>query len=295
MNEKKLLIIETAMKLFAKKGFHSTSIQEIADKSGISKGAVYLYFKSKDELIFSIFHHYYEKMRSKVSQAAKKELSPKDSFQNQLITQFKEILEHKEFIIMQLREQALTLNKETDSIIFRIRRENHEWLESNLLHIYGEPITRHVVDAAILLDGIISSYFHVLIIDNNKLNLENLAEYIVQRIDDMVKGILRDDNEPLLRREVFSPFMQDKKVSEEQIQNQMEERLRSMQEIITEQDISPAKKEELHETIDFLMAESKKEQPRRFLFQGMLANFKEIEALTEHREEIANMLQIDLV
>ncbi|MCY7669543.1 TetR/AcrR family transcriptional regulator, partial [Bacillus safensis] len=38
MNEKKEKIIKASIQLFAKKGFSSTTIQEIADECGISKG-----------------------------------------------------------------------------------------------------------------------------------------------------------------------------------------------------------------------------------------------------------------
>ena len=44
------LIIKTAMQLFAVKGSSSTSMQEIAELCGISKGSLYLVFKSKEEL-----------------------------------------------------------------------------------------------------------------------------------------------------------------------------------------------------------------------------------------------------
>jgi len=53
---KRRLIKETALELFAEKGFHSTSINDIAKKAGISKGLIYNYFKSKDELITEIIH-----------------------------------------------------------------------------------------------------------------------------------------------------------------------------------------------------------------------------------------------
>jgi len=49
--EKRALIMDTALDLFANKGFHSTSIQDIAEKAGISKGLLYNYFDSKEDLI----------------------------------------------------------------------------------------------------------------------------------------------------------------------------------------------------------------------------------------------------
>lgn len=43
-------IFRSAQRLFVKKGFHNTSIPEIVSEAGVSTGAVYHYFKSKDDL-----------------------------------------------------------------------------------------------------------------------------------------------------------------------------------------------------------------------------------------------------
>ncbi len=44
-------IIRAALKCFSQKGFHQTSMQDIVAESGLSPGAIYLYFRSKDEII----------------------------------------------------------------------------------------------------------------------------------------------------------------------------------------------------------------------------------------------------
>lgn len=53
--EKSLLarkkILEAAGVLFTKKGFDNTTLQDIMDESGLSKGAIYHYFKSKEDII----------------------------------------------------------------------------------------------------------------------------------------------------------------------------------------------------------------------------------------------------
>ncbi|MBE9481416.1 MAG: TetR/AcrR family transcriptional regulator [Bacteroidetes bacterium] len=51
---KKALIIEKALELFANNGFHNTSINMIASGAGISKGLIYNYFNSKEDLIKEI-------------------------------------------------------------------------------------------------------------------------------------------------------------------------------------------------------------------------------------------------
>ncbi|WP_349407684.1 TetR/AcrR family transcriptional regulator [Pseudalkalibacillus sp. SCS-8] len=50
--EKTEAILDAAAKCFAEKGYNETSVDDIAKASGTSKGSIYLYFKSKEE----IFH-----------------------------------------------------------------------------------------------------------------------------------------------------------------------------------------------------------------------------------------------
>ncbi len=51
---KKQEIMESALRCFAKKGFESTSVDEICAQSGVSKGSIYTYFSSKDELYIEL-------------------------------------------------------------------------------------------------------------------------------------------------------------------------------------------------------------------------------------------------
>lgn len=44
-------IVDAAQRCFSRKGFHQTSMQDVFAESGLSAGAVYRYFKSKDELV----------------------------------------------------------------------------------------------------------------------------------------------------------------------------------------------------------------------------------------------------
>ena len=60
MIEKQMLIIEEAVKLFAEKGYHATSVQEIVEKCEMAKGSFYNDSKSKEELLISVFKYYHE-------------------------------------------------------------------------------------------------------------------------------------------------------------------------------------------------------------------------------------------
>jgi len=53
--ERETLILEAAESLFAGKGFHNVSMEEIAARVGIAKGTVYLHFPSKEALIVALY------------------------------------------------------------------------------------------------------------------------------------------------------------------------------------------------------------------------------------------------
>ena len=52
--ERQKQILEAAVIEFARHGFHATRMEDIARTAGISKGAVYLYYKSKDAIITAL-------------------------------------------------------------------------------------------------------------------------------------------------------------------------------------------------------------------------------------------------
>jgi AcrR family transcriptional regulator len=54
--EKRRLILQAAVRVFARKGFHASRVGDIAEEAGIAHGLLYHYFDSKDELLETIFH-----------------------------------------------------------------------------------------------------------------------------------------------------------------------------------------------------------------------------------------------
>ncbi|MBI5514690.1 MAG: TetR/AcrR family transcriptional regulator [Deltaproteobacteria bacterium] len=53
--DKRDRILRAAVKVFARKGFYASRVSEIARAAGVADGTIYLYFKSKDELLTSLF------------------------------------------------------------------------------------------------------------------------------------------------------------------------------------------------------------------------------------------------
>jgi TetR/AcrR family transcriptional regulator, fatty acid metabolism regulator protein len=53
--DKRRLILDAAIRVFARQGFHATRVSDIADEAGVAYGLVYHYFRSKDEVLNELF------------------------------------------------------------------------------------------------------------------------------------------------------------------------------------------------------------------------------------------------
>ena len=49
-------LLHVATRLFARHGFEGTSVQDIVDAAGVTKGAMYHYYGSKDDLLYEVYH-----------------------------------------------------------------------------------------------------------------------------------------------------------------------------------------------------------------------------------------------
>jgi TetR/AcrR family fatty acid metabolism transcriptional regulator len=57
VKDKRSAILRAAAQVFADKGYSNSKVSDIAQEAGIADGTVYLYFRSKDEILRSIFDH----------------------------------------------------------------------------------------------------------------------------------------------------------------------------------------------------------------------------------------------
>ena len=61
-------ILEAALEVFAIKGFETARISDIARRAGIGDGTVYLYFKSKDDILISLFEVRLEEINQRLAE-----------------------------------------------------------------------------------------------------------------------------------------------------------------------------------------------------------------------------------
>ena len=69
-------LFNTAASLFAEKGYHGTSISDLAQAMGMRKGSLYHYFKSKEELLFRLLDEYITEALTEIETICALEVTP---------------------------------------------------------------------------------------------------------------------------------------------------------------------------------------------------------------------------
>lgn len=65
-DERKNQILSTAALVFARRGFSQARMDDIVQESGLSKGAIYWYFKSKDDIILALMQRFFDTEMEKI-------------------------------------------------------------------------------------------------------------------------------------------------------------------------------------------------------------------------------------
>lgn len=280
MKEKEKAIIEAAIKLYATKGFASTSIQEIVTESGISKGAFYLYFKSKDALLIAILEYYFDYIEKKLEAYEQENLSPRERFALQLTALFNTMIEHKEFIIMQSREQAIPLNEEVKELMIRKYYEAQMYYQSSLRAIYGKKAEPHLWDLALMLEGFFNSYMKLLLFNPEGFKIDVLVEYILRRVDSLVEGL--EGENPVASEEKVKELINKTKAFFLADDQDIKTIIKKMRRAVANLENN----EDLNVSLEVLESEVERETPRIPVIQGMLSNFKVEQSLDNYRDAI---------
>jgi TetR/AcrR family fatty acid metabolism transcriptional regulator len=75
--DKRRNILDAAIRVFARQGFHSTRVSDIADEAGVAYGLVYHYFTSKDEVLNELFTERWSLLLAAIDEADSSAESPR--------------------------------------------------------------------------------------------------------------------------------------------------------------------------------------------------------------------------
>jgi TetR/AcrR family transcriptional regulator, fatty acid metabolism regulator protein len=76
--DKRRIILDAAIRVFARRGFNGCRVSDIADEAGVAYGLVYHYFRSKDEVLDTLFLERWNVMLEAIRETDRQDLSPRE-------------------------------------------------------------------------------------------------------------------------------------------------------------------------------------------------------------------------
>ena len=179
---KKLQIIEAGTRMIVQKGIEKTSLADIAEEAGISKGSLYYYYASKNELIFDITDAHINQISDNLF-AIIEDSKGSMNWQELLKILFERILDAdtRGRLHLYLIQQALNDNEDLKN---RFRKKYLEWKQMIIdgFSMLEPKISSHDVLSALIIAALDGFLIQSL------LELETItADEFVSRLDVKVK------------------------------------------------------------------------------------------------------------
>ncbi len=184
-------IILVAVKLFKKKGYAATSVQDISNELGFTKAALYYYIESKEEILWEIFDRTLSTAERRMQELMKIDMDPVSRLKQIIINQIKNNHDEKQYMTIFFSEKSQLPTKKLKQI--KARERQYVTIISDVIRegsALGKFKTIHPLTATFGILGMCNwmSYWF-----NGKGNLkpEQIAEIF---IDIVLSGLCQDED-----------------------------------------------------------------------------------------------------
>ena len=168
----KTRILEAARTVIGRNGIAGATVRVIAEEAGLSTGAIYHYYKSKEEILYDIMDYNLSES-TKIAEESKKGLTPKERILDKILENVKKRfdMEEESRIKFYLAQEAMVGNEELG---IKFKRKYEEWIggtEELLLYLYGNPT-----------------------LESDKVRVKAIASLLIAGIDGTVTQLLLNAN-----------------------------------------------------------------------------------------------------
>ncbi|MDN4606212.1 TetR/AcrR family transcriptional regulator [Sporosarcina highlanderae] len=237
---KKQLIMEKALELFAKQGFEATSVQQITDHCGISKGAFYLSFKSKDELIVALIDHFMRQFTADIDFVVS-DKNEEDLLYNFYYTAFQSFSKHSDFAKLLMKEPAQSFNEELFSKLHNYNKSLEKVILSMIERLYGDLSKDLKYDLSFCIKGFMSTYSELYLLYKTPIDMDLLSQSLVEKTNLLAKNMTITFIPDELIEIIDQPLIED--TSSEKIVEVIEKNIEDMEDSIEKESLILLKQE----------------------------------------------------
>ncbi len=161
--EKRIRILDAALKVFATRGFYNAKVSEVAREAGVADGTIYLYFESKDALLIALFEDRMQRLIARANdEIARTEGTVLDKIRQAIALHLSLVLDDPdlaEFITVELRQSGKFV-KEYDNPKFT---EYLRIFRDLVLAGQEQGLIRRTVDARLVVRAIFGALDELLL------------------------------------------------------------------------------------------------------------------------------------
>lgn len=161
--EKRVRILDAALKIFANRGFYNAKVSEVAREAGVADGTIYLYFESKDALLIALFEDRMQRIIARANdELARSEGSVLDKIRQAIALHLSLVVDDPdlaEFITVELRQSGKFI-KEYDNPKFT---EYLRIFRDLILAGQEQGLIRRTVDARLVVRAIFGALDELLL------------------------------------------------------------------------------------------------------------------------------------
>ncbi len=171
-------ILQAALELFARQGFHNTSISAIAQKAKVSKGLLYNYFEGKDDLLKHIIVHAMD-TGTEIMDAHVEDQSPLLRLEGIIDDVFANVTQNPEYwkLIMALSMKEDIMQR-YESLVKGQQVKNLDQFITLLTEVGAEDPVQEAMFFAAALDGVLLHFIHL----GEQYPVMEMADFLKQKI-----------------------------------------------------------------------------------------------------------------
>ncbi len=134
---RRMEIVKAAVELFVRKGFHRTTVREIAQKFGMSIGTLYEYIRTKEDILYLVIDYIHSSVSERVRPSLKINGTARERLENAIRSYYA--------IIDEMQDYVLFLYQETKSLSYNARKYIFK-SEEEMTSIFEEIILQGIED-----------------------------------------------------------------------------------------------------------------------------------------------------
>ncbi len=184
-------LLDAAIRVFARKGYVETSIDDIINEADVARGTFYLYFPGKKEIFLAIIDHYFELLSQLVNRLTAEEWPARldrERFREHVLAWLRFFVQHRDLAKVIYRE-ATSIDLQFEDRWSRLSETVKGFLVERAAALQQSGVLRKTLDPqawALFMEGIFHAVICNYILQSDRPDLDWLAD---QWVDFVMWGI----------------------------------------------------------------------------------------------------------